>query len=451
MIRKLKNIWHGAQALWANMVYGFPAKSMVVIGVTGTDGKTTTVTMIYHLLKSSGVKTGLISTLGVVMGDELIDSGFHVTTPDPWQVPKYLRKMRKRGITHVIIEATSNGLDQNRLAYIRFDSAVITNIREDHLDYHGSWQNYAEAKFKLVEKVKEKGLVVLNQDDEKSASWIEDRAESLKQEVFARWISKGQIKNPKMSILGIEFNYRGNHYRIPILGDHNYENTLQAICIAEKYISIQKIQDVFLSFSPPSGRMEIITSKPFGVIVDFAHTPGALERALESLNAIKQNGQRIISVFGCAGKRDKGRRKMGEVSARLADISILTAEDPRNEALEDINDDILRYAQKHPAVLIRRFPNRKLYSSARVDDLRLRVDDSLKSGEKPFFAFDENSPRSREDAIDFALALARPGDIVFITGKGHEKSLAFGVEEREYPWSDQEVVKEKLLKLSSDA
>ncbi|MBN1332000.1 UDP-N-acetylmuramyl-tripeptide synthetase [Candidatus Dojkabacteria bacterium] len=451
MIRLIKNRIHKFQAYIANIRYGFPAKNLKIIGVTGTDGKTTTVSMIYHILKASGMKVGMISTIEVLVGDKSLDSGLHVTTPDPWVVPKYLKMMKKAGMEYVVLESTSNGLDQNRLSYIEFDAAIITNIREDHLDYHKTWENYARAKFKLIEGLRHEGLAVLNQDDEKSAKWLTQRSDDLKQLVYVKWVSKRNLKNKSMSIKGLEFDLDDIHFRIPILGEHNFENALQAIRVMQRYLPLEKIKDALTSFKTPEGRMQIMQSKPFGVIVDFAHTPGALQRALESVVSIKHKNSRIIAVFGCAGKRDKGRRRMGAVSAKMADITILTSEDPRDELLEEVNDEIILHGVKEGAALIKRFANRKLYQSADLQELQSKVREAFESKHKPFFAFDENSPRSREDAIDLALKLAEKNDIVFITGKGHEKSLAFGAEEREYPWSDQEAVKKKLMKIAEEA
>ncbi len=452
MIQRIKNLYHKLQSFAASAYYGLPARHLTEIGVTGTDGKTTTVTMIHHVLNYAGIKTGLISTIEVKIGDKSYDSGLHVTTPDPWDVPKFLKMMVKQGITHVVIETTSNGLDQNRLYGVKFDSAVITNIRNDHLDYHKTWQRYAEAKFKLIKQVKNEGFAVLNSDDADSAKWLSKKSESLRQLVYARWASKNDLINRRMTNRGIEFEYEGRKFSVPILGEHNFENIAQVIAVCQKYTSIDQIKEALASFKSPEGRMELIKSSPYTVVVDFAHTPAALDRALRSLEQIKTDEKsKVICVFGCAGKRDKGRRMMGEISARLADVTILTAEDPRDEELGLINNEIMKYAEKSSGQLIQRFPNRKIYQSFALQDLKNKSFEVLDKGAKPFFAFDENTPRSREDAIDFALKLAEPGDIVFITGKGHEKSLSFGEPEQEMPWSDQEVIQKILSQSISEA
>ncbi len=452
MLRNLKNKYHYLQFKLSNILNLYPSKNLTLIGVTGTDGKTTTVSLIYHILKYSGIKVGMISTVEIKFLDHVIDSGLHVTTPDAKLIPKYLKQMKKAGVTHVVIEATSNGLDQNRLGNSKFDSVVITNIKEDHLDYHKTWENYAKAKFKLLKMVKNKGFACLNRFDIKSAKWLQKQSAKLKQTIYVRWIDDRVIKDRNRSIDGISFKLDNVYYKIPILGEHNFENVSQAIFLCKNYTDEDRIKEALLHFNPPTGRMQIMQSRPFAVIVDFAHTPHALESALKSLNSIKPDpNTRIIAVFGCAGQRDKTRRRMGEVSAKYADITVLTSEDPRDEEVGLINNEILKYAEKQKAVLIERFATRKLYRNSDLKEIVEKINFILKNQEKPFIAFDENTPRSREDAIDFALSIARPGDIVFITGKGHEKSLAFGDPVKEFDWSDQKVVKKKLKAMVKEA
>ncbi len=448
MLRRFKNFYHKFQALLANIYYLFPSRKLKIIGVTGTDGKTTTVAMIYHVLKVAKVKVGMISTIEVLIGNKSYDSGFHVTTPEPWQLPKYLHLMRKEGVKFVIIEATSNGLEQNRLFGIKFDSSAITNIKEDHLDYHHTWENYAEAKFRLLQQTKDHGLAVMNLDDSKAAKWLQRESRILPQTLYAKWVTKKSLQNKQLTREGIKFDYKGVNFRVPILGDYNFENVLQVIGVCERYLDLENIREALLSFNSPEGRMQLMQVEPFVVIVDFAHTPEALRKALQSVEKLKRaKKNRIITVFGCAGQRDKGRRRMGEISAQYSDITILTAEDPRDEELGDINNEVFSYAEKKNGVLVERFTNHDAYGIRDLKDIKAKVALVVKNQDKPFLAFDENSIRSREDAIELALRLANSDDIVFITGKGHEKSMAFGKQLKEYAWSDQKVVNRKLKKV----
>lgn len=447
-IQKLKNSIHKQQSRFASLRYKYPQKKLIIIGVTGTDGKTTVTTMIYHILKKSGLPAGFISTVKAKIGDKELDTGLHVTTPDPWDVPKYLKLMVDNKIKFVVMESTSSGLQQNRLEGISYDSSVITNIKEDHLDYHGTWENYAAAKFRILEMTKHKGLAVLNMDDAKAAQWISDKSVILHQEIFVKWCSVNDLENMKSSLNGISFEYLDTTFEVPIIGEHNYMNALQAINVALRYVEIEDIKDALASFTAPEGRMQVMQTQPFAVIVDFAHTPHALESALESLSTMQMEGGRVITVFGCAGQRDKARRQMGEVSAQLSDITILTAEDPRDERLKDINDEIIAHTQSASGELVYRFLNSEDYNQTKFGMLRRSIEESLSGGRKPVIAFDEDSTNSRRDAIHLALRLAQPKDIVFITGKGHERSLAFGG--REYGWSDQDVVARILGEMNKE-
>ncbi|MFW5702827.1 MAG: Mur ligase family protein, partial [Candidatus Dojkabacteria bacterium] len=174
-LQKLKNIFHLYQARKAQKKFAQPQLQLVNLGITGTDGKTTTTGIVYHILQNSGLKSGYLSSTAAKIGKKELDTGFHVTSPDPWMVPQYLRMMLDEGVEYAVLETTSQGLDQNRFGDIRFDGAIITNIREDHLDYHGTWENYAKAKFRLVEKLKPGGVVILNAEDERSAKWLYER------------------------------------------------------------------------------------------------------------------------------------------------------------------------------------------------------------------------------------------------------------------------------------
>lgn len=436
--KKLKNVIHSIQGVAAEVYYGLPYKNMKFIAVTGTDGKTTTTLMIYHILLKNGFKVAYLSTISAKINGVEYDTGFHVTTPDPWVLPKYLKLMKEAGVEFVVLETTSQGLEQNRAIMIPFDASVITNIKSDHLDYHVTWENYASAKFKIVKKTRDGGVVAINEDDKKVFEWIKKNFSDVKARgKIINWFSQKEVQDFSQSLDGITFNYGGQKFNVPVIGEFNLSNILAAIKITQKYIGLEKIAKALLDFKTPKGRMEIVQKEPYTIVVDFAHTPNALEHALNSLIQVKKNGGRIICVYGCAGQRDKDRRKMGEVSARLADITILTAEDPRDENLKDINDEIFSHAKKEGAVLIKRFSNRKEYLETELNDFRNLVKPS-------FFAFDENNNNSREDAIDLALKLAKKDDIVIFTGKAHEQSLAFGT--TEFPWDENGRIKKALSK-----
>lgn len=405
MIRKVKNLFHLLKALFANLIYRFPSKKLKVIGVTGTDGKTTTVHLIHHILKNEGIKTGLVSTIAA--------PGLHTTTPDPLILQKILRKMVNQGIKWVVLECSSHGLDQNRLWGIKFHIGVVTNITHDHLDYHKTYDNYLKAKAKLFKGVK---IAVLNKDD-KSYFKLKEHLANQKVKLITYGIDN------KADFTPLTFPFKT---KLP--GKYNQYNCLAAAAVcASVGIKPGRIKKRIAEFKGVKGRMEEIKmGQKFRVIIDFAKTASGLENVLRTLrDQLKKEG-RLIAVFGSAGLRDVAKRgMMGEAAGRLADIAVLTAEDPRTEDVNKIIDQIKEGCLKE--------------GMEEGDYLQESIFE--KREKKLFFRIPD-----RREAIKFAIQkLAQPGDIVIICGKGHERSMCFG--KVEYPWSDQKEAKRALEKI----
>lgn len=444
--QQLKNyLVHLPKSVFWNLVNNFPSKKLKIIGVTGTDGKTTTANMIYHILEKSGCKVGMVSTIGAKYNGKEMETGFHVTSPDPKSIQSFLKQMVKDGIEIVVLETTSHALDQFRYFGIKFDIAVFTNITHEHLDYHQTYEKYVEAKLSMIDNLKPNGVVVANVDD-KSIEFV--KRKSLK-----KWGTKisdhlkiyGQydkvrkytfdmlgIENVKSSKTGISFfskeilsslsDKQSKSKALPvelnILGDYNAYNSSAAMlaCLSfdKTKFALQSSINALKSFTTLKGRMEIMSQgndKPT-IIVDFAHTPNALSKALSTLKNMQH--KKIITVFGCAGLRDVSKRPMmGEIAAKFSDIIILVPEDPRTVSQTEIND---------------------------------QIEVGIKKVKNPVevFRFEENSVQARKDGIKKAIQLASAGDIVIICGKGHENSLCFGT--TEYDYSDQESVRELLGK-----
>lgn len=430
----------------ASLRFGRPARKLKIIGVTGSKGKTTTTLLIYHIMRAAGMKVGCISTISAKVGEDNLDTGFHVTSPEPWDMPKYMRKMVDAGVEYLVVEATSMGLQQGRFSGVEFDAAVITNINSDHLDYHVNWENYAEAKFKIVEKVVEDGLVVLN-GQHSSTDWIMNRSEQLQKQVFAAWFTRDEAENYQQSFAGMEFDYGGVRFRTRLFGQHMLENVLAAIKISSRYLTKVDIAEALRSFRTPSGRMQILQAEPYTIIVDFAHTPKSLEATLQSVQQLKPVDGRLITVFGCAGDRDPVRREMGFPASKYSKLVILTAEDPRQEPLVQINDQIFSHADAERSVLVDRYGSDDEYRRTNLENMFTKLDRIIENGDVPFVAFDEMSTQSRADAIEFALRYAKSNDVVLITGKGHEQSLCFG--DTEFEWSDQRAIDLALKNIAS--
>ena len=401
--------------------YDWPGRKLTVIGVTGTDGKTTTTNLIHQILISAGIKAGMISTVNAVLGEEVVDTGFHVTTPDAHDVQRYLAKMVDAGLTHVVLETTSHGWAQYRVDACEFDIGVVTNITHEHLDQHGSYENYRAAKARLFSSLertlpKKNGnprLGIINRDDI-SFEFLNDFIKVNKISYGFREDSDIRAIEAKFDPLGIQFKVKNNRLRVDIssklIGRYNVSNCLAALGVTVVGLGIEpEVAAKGISeFPSVPGRMERVElGQDFLAIVDFAHTPNALKVTLEAARGMTKG--RIISVFGSAGLRDKQKRQMmAEISAELSDLTIFTAEDPRTESLEAILAEMTAGAMS---------------KGGREGETFWRVPD-------------------RGAAIRFAIHLAHPGDIVLSCGKGHEQSMCFG--KIEYEWDDRKAMQAAL-------
>lgn len=395
----------------ASRFYGNPSTKLKVIGVTGTDGKTTTASLIYWLLKNSNKKVGLVSTVSAIIGEKVMDTGLHVTSPDPVSLQKFLSRMVDGGCEYAVVEVTSHGIDQKRIAGTEFDTAVLTKITNEHLDYHKTFAKYRDTKLSLLKRAKN---VIINKDDLSYFYLLSNLSKSQK---IISYSIKGKSDVYASEIHdtrdGISFylNIKGNvdYIQTPIEGVYNVSNLLAAFATIENYgISFRQAIKSLQYFKLPTGRMEKVEKDAdFEVIIDFAHTSDALNSILSSLR--KKTSKRLICVFGCAGERDRKKRfEMGKISASIADVSVFTSEDPRSENLFAI---LARMAKGAKSV-------------------------GVKEG-KEFVRIPE-----RGEAIAYALSIARKGDLVVITGKGHEKTMA--CKGYEHSWSDRIAVEDYL-------
>lgn len=416
--------------------YNWPASKLTVIGVTGTDGKTTTSNLIYKILVAAGIKAGMISTVNAVIGDEVLDTGFHVTTPDAQDVQAYLAKMADAGLTHVVLETTSHGWAQYRVDACEFDIAVVTNITHEHMDQHGSYENYRAAKARLfasleVTREKPQGnprLGIINRDDVKSFDFLNNFIKVNKLNYGLAKDANIRAVDIEYSATGIKFTAVSKDFRVGasgnLVGAYNVSNCLAALTAAVYGLGIDPqvaVQGIAALDGIP-GRMEnIVMGQNFIAIVDFAHTPNALKVTLEAARVLASNPSpsgrgegvkekgRVISIFGSAGLRDKEKRRMmAETSIELADLTVLTAEDPRTESLDGILEEMAEGARS---------------KGGREGETFWRIPD-------------------RGEAIKFALRLAREGDVVLSCGKGHEQSMCFG--RTEYLWDDRNAMKAAL-------
>lgn len=419
--QELKNYYHLFQAILANLVYGFPSKKMKVIGVTGTDGKTTTVQMIAGILGESGKKVALASTINFkIDGEELINET-KLTTLSSFQTQKFIKKAIGRGCRYLVLETSSHSLDQHRVWGIKYDTAVVTNVTREHLDYHKNMEDYRLAKLKLFLGAKN---AVVNLDMERPEDFWDCRSENVygyttedkKSEITRQGCnSKLRIikaENIKLEIGGSSFDVENVSYGLNLPGLFNIENALAAICVGiSEGISPEAIKKALGKIKGIPGRMESVSnSKGINIIVDFALTPHALTQLYTLIDRIKKQDANVIGVFGACGERDRGKRPItGKIVSEYANYVIVTDDEPYREDPKRI-----------------------------INEISAGIKNKIE-GEN-FWKIPD-----RREAIKKALVLTRTGDFVVVTGMGSENTR--GVGDQKIPWNDKKVIIEELEKL----
>jgi UDP-N-acetylmuramoyl-L-alanyl-D-glutamate--2,6-diaminopimelate ligase len=398
--RKLKLKRRAITVLAGMHFYGNPSKKLKIVGVTGTNGKTTTATLLYRIASSLGYKAGLISTVENIIVDE-VRLATH-TTPDPISLHKLLNEMVEKGCEYVFMEVSSHALDQSRVAGVDFTGGIFSNLTHDHLDYHKSFENYFGAKKKFFKMLSPKAFALSNTDDEYGAKMLENiKARQFSYGFHPYTGSRGNSPTPgvgeeekshfqgeitKLDFSGLELDINGEKIKTKLLGKFNAYNLL-AVWSACKLLDFdsEKVKKIIEKIEPPRGRFEHFLSKNgVLVVVDYAHSPDALEKILLAIKEINQSNGKIISVFGCGGDRDPLKREiMGSIGATLSDIAIFTSDNPRSEDPEKIIEQMKTGLSEETSRKVKVISN-------------------------------------RHEAILEGVKLAQKGDIILCAGKGHE-------------------------------
>jgi UDP-N-acetylmuramoyl-L-alanyl-D-glutamate--2,6-diaminopimelate ligase len=435
--QQLKNLYHLFQAILANVWYGFPSRKIKIIGVTGTDGKTTTVQMIAKILQKANIKVAVASTINFVIDGKEEKNLSHHTTESSFALQKFIRKAVNAGCEYVVVEVSSHGLDQHRVWGIDFQAAVITNVTREHLDYHKTMEKYRAAKKVLFKNVaKNKGNLVVNLDMERPEEFLD----FAKNKVFGytchpELVSGSRFRIPpkdghgksgmtsdnvkiinaeeiELGISGSKFMLHDTCFMLHVPGLFNVENALAATCVAlGEGIDLQVASEALSEIKGVAGRMEAVANDlGVNILVDFALTPNALEKLYSLLYGVKKEGSKIIAILGSCGDRDQGKRPlMGEIVSRYADVMILTNEEPYHEEPQRIIDDIFAGIKNKT------------------------------EGENCWRILD------RRQAIAKALSIAKAGDIICITGMGNFETMVVG--DQKIPWNDRQVIEEELTKI----
>lgn len=416
--------YHFLFAFWAALFYGFPSRKIIVVGVTGTKGKTTVVELAHKILEEgAGVKVASLSSLRFKISEREIRNDKKMTMPGRMFIQKFLHEAVKKKCRYAILEVTSEGIKQFRHRFIKFSAAVMTNVAPEHLETHGSFEKYLRAKLDLFWRLSKEGVAIINRGDPQG---IRFSASTAARKVFydRNGIESNgkilQVKEVNIGPEGLEFEINSQTVRSELPGEFNFYNVLAAIAFGlSQYLELGKIAEAISQVSAIPGRMEFVQREPFMVVVDYAHTPDSLRRVYTFL---KESNSKFICVLGAAGGgRDKWKRpELGKIAAEFCDEIILTDEDPYDEnpaeILEQISAGFLQVANP-------RLPD----GQGKSPSVKKILD--------------------RREAIREALKSAQPDDTVIITGKGAEPWI-MGPDNKKIPWDDREVAREELKNLN---
>lgn len=401
-----------ASAALAHMAanyYGNPSHNIKLVGITGTNGKTTIASLLYQLFKNAGYKTGLLSTVKIMVDDTEYKATH--TTPDSLTINKYLKEMEETGCEYCFMEVSSHGIHQNRTAGLEFTGGVFTNLSHDHLDYHSSFAEYRDVKKRFFDELPKTAFGIVNVDDKNGLIMLQNtRAKKLTYALKTYADYKAQILENQLSGLLLKINEQ--EVWVKLIGTFNAYNLLAIYATAVNLgLESQEVLRLMSELESVSGRFQFIVSDTkVTAIVDYAHTPDALENVLSTIESIRTRNEQLITVVGCGGDRDRTKRPvMAHIASSMSTMAIFTSDNPRTEIPEDIIEDMEKGVE----------PQNYKKTLAVVD---------------------------RRQAIKIACQLARPNDIILIAGKGHETYQEIkGVR---YDFDDMETVKEILAQLN---
>lgn len=421
--QKIKNFYHLIQAVVASFWFGWPSKKIKIIGVTGTNGKTTTCQMLTKILEEAGKKVALASTINFKLGEKEWVNKTKFTTLSAWAVQNFIARAVKENCQYLVLETSSHSLDQYRVWGIDFSVAVLTNITREHLDYHQTMEEYRDAKLKLFEKA---GVAVVNLEsdwaeeflncgaEEKWGYFLENENGKMKMENFGKDLKILKAEDLELGKDFSKFSVEGVKFELQLLGEFNIENALAAVSIGlSQGIDLETSARALTKIEKVPGRMdEVKNDLGIKIIVDYAVTPDSMEKLGALAQSLKEENGKIIWVFGACGERDRGKRPMmGAIGAKYADLVIITNEDPYfedpNKIIEEVFAGVLEGG---------RTENKNCWKIL-----------------------------DRREAIAKALQLAKKGDLVLVTGKGVEETMAVGAER--IPWNDRRVIEEEAENL----
>lgn len=398
-----------ALGIMASNYYGNPSEKMKLVGVTGTNGKTSTVTLLFDLFRKAGYQAGLISTVENKVNEEVIPSTH--TTPDAISLNRLMKHMADSGCTYCFMEVSSHAIDQNRIEGLKYIGGVFTNLTHDHLDYHKTFDNYLKAKKKFFDQLPSTAFALVNADDRNGKVMLQN-TKAKKQTYSLKAPSDFKAKLRSNTVEGLMMEFEGVEMYSRLVGEFNAYN-LTAVYATACLLNMEKetCLTILSALTPPEGRFDQLFSAQDRIvgIVDYAHTPDALKNVLQTIHAVRNGNEKVLTVVGCGGDRDVAKRPvMAEIACRYSSQVVLTSDNPRSEDPEEIL--------------------RQMKAGVPITDKRkvLTITD-------------------RREAIKTACMLASKGDIILIAGKGHEKYQE--IEGERFPFDDKNILIELFKEL----
>ncbi|MEK7460729.1 MAG: UDP-N-acetylmuramoyl-L-alanyl-D-glutamate--2,6-diaminopimelate ligase [Patescibacteria group bacterium] len=423
---------HKFQAMLANAYYGFPSRRLRIVGVTGTNGKTTTSHLIGAILQRAGYETAIASTVAFQIGDQKETNVLNMTTPSPWVLQGFLAKAVRAGAHMAVVETTSHAIDQERVWGIHYDIVVLTNLTHDHLDYHKTFEAYRQAKLRLF--AHRPRVAVVNTDDASAGQFLAlPASQQITYGIEAKALvtARKMLVEPSATLFTVVTPIGQIAINLALPGRFNVANALAAIAVGvSQGIGLETIKQALESVTVVPGRMERVdVGQDFVVLIDYAHTPDAFEQIYATLKPVTKG--RLIHVFGATGDRDRTKRPiMGALAARSADYTILTSDEPYSEEPEKIIEEIIEGLKRG-----------RTKSELRIKNSELRM---TESGEGVWW----ERITDRKAAIARALELGKKDDVVIITGMGDERWMTIGDGQggiQRVPWNERRIVKDLLL------
>ncbi len=397
---------HKALAIIADNYHQSPSQQLTLVGVTGTNGKTSVATLLYDVFSALGFSCGLLSTVNIKYGNTKVEATH--TTPDALSVQKHLRRMVEVGVTHCFMEVSSHGIAQHRISGLHFSGGVFTNLTHDHLDYHGSFKNYRDIKKIFFDGLPPKAFALINTDDKNGAFMVQN-TRAKKKEYALKRAADYQVKILEQQFSGMLLKINHQELWTPLVGTFNAYNLLAVFATADLLgLDTFEVLKQLSQLKSLPGRFQIFqTEDQTTIIVDYAHTPDALENVLKTINAIRTRNEKVLTIVGCGGNRDKEKRpKMGKIAAHYSDKVIFTSDNPRNESPEKIIAEMMAGVGVEEHRKIMKITN-------------------------------------RQEAIATAKHLCGPKDILLIAGKGHETYQE--IEGMKHPFDDFKMAQDIFL------